>query len=296
MTAIDLPRVAPPTLVTSPTREPQPFGLFSVASMLTSPAERWQVGVEWEPTSCSPAGSVSGDCFDPDAGEGEGEGAAGLPLDGYPSGVGPLVMAAPFAVYGSYECSALSRPLAEAQARADAHLFAWEEAEVERTITAGDRGTVLSLQGATDLTPAGGASVLDAVAILEGHLGTNYGSVGVLHVPRSAAAHGYAQDAFRRIGQRLETEVGNLVAAGSGYDLAAVGPDGNATPAGSVWIYATGRPVIRRSEVFHTPDVNFRPNVSNNDLTIFAWRTYLVAWECTTAAVLATLPENGGGE
>ena len=293
-------RVAPPTEVATPTREPARFGLVtSAANVVPDPELRFELGVYWEPIDCSPAGSISGDCFDQaaiDAGEGEGEGedgTAGMPPVAEPgAGVGPLASGDPFAVYGSYNCSAFSRPLDQAEARARQHLAAWEEIEVERVIATGDRHNRTSFQGATVLGT--GLTIPEGVARLEGHLGTNYGALGVIHVPRSVGALGYAQRAWQRHGSRLETELGNYVAAGAGYDLASVGPDGTPTPEGTAWLYATALPVIRRSNVFVTPDIEFRPQVTNNDVIVFAWRVYVVAWECVTAAVLVDTETDAG--
>lgn len=295
----DVPRIAPPTEVTGPVREPARYGLFSVANVVPAPEQRFQLGVYWEPVSCAAAGSVAGDCFDAAAigeGEGEGEGEAGVGGAGMPpvatSGVGPLAEGLPFAVYGSYDCSAFSRPLDEAEARARQHLAAWEEAEVERTIAAGDRSNESTFQGADVL--ADGTSLADGVALIESALATGYGAMGVLHAPRRLGAHLSAGRLVDRHGARLETMAGNYVALGGGYDIANVGPDGSTPEAGSFWIYGTSLPVIRRSDVWVTPDPKFRPQVANNDVTVFAWRTYVVAWECITVAARVVAGAGGG--
>lgn len=303
MSATDVPRVGPAVEVSAPIREPHRFGLLSVANVIPQPEQRFELGVYWEPISCEPAGSIAGDCFDAAAieeveGEGEGEGEGGTA--GMPpvptSGVGPVAHGDPFAVYGSYDCSAFSRSLDEAESRARQHLAAWEEIEVERVIAAGDRSNRTSFQGATVL--GSGLSIVEGVAVLEGHLGTGYGGLGVIHAPRSTIALGQNQRAWSRRtgGGRLETELGNYVVGGAGYDLASVGPDGTPTPEGTAWLYATSIPVVRRSDVWVTPDPKFRPQVANNDVTVFAWRVYVVAWECVTAAVLVDTVADVGGE
>jgi len=293
----DVPRIAPPTEVSAPVREPSHrFGLFSVANMVPSPEKRFQLGVYWEPVSCEPAGSVSGDCFDVDALGGRGEGSeGGLGIPPVPtSGVGPLVTAYPFAVYGSYDCSAFSRPLDEAEARARQHLAAWEETEVERTVAAGDRANTSTFQGATVL--ASGVSLTAGVGLIESAFATDYGAQGVIHAPRRLGAWLANSRLTERYGSKLETLAGNFIALGGGYDLADVGPDGTPSPAGAAWLYGTSIPSIRRSEVWVTPDPKFRPQVANNDVTIFAWRTYVVAWECITVAVLVDVDDVGSGE
>jgi len=290
MSAVDNAHTAPPVYVAPPPRMAPGYGLFSVATRIDAPELRFQNGIEWEGMACSPISSVSGVCFDPADLEVDGEGEGGVP--GWPIQANEGVVTTlglPFAVYGSYKCSGVSRPLAEADLRARQHLAIWEETEVERTIAAGDRDAAPSFQGAVDLTPAGGASVLDGFGLLESYLAINYASVGVIHMPRRLGAYASDRGLLERRGQRLETLLGNYVAAGGGYDLATVGPDGDAVPAGSAWLYATSIPTVRRGEVFVHPDEEFRPQYTNNDLEIFAWRVYVVTWECVTAAVLVDL-------
>jgi hypothetical protein len=292
---IDVPHTAPPVMVAAPVREASRFGLFSVATIVPTPELRWQNGVEWEGAACDPAGSVSGVCFDPSAldpgGEGEGEGDEAPGWPPVPRGGEVTTRALPFAVYGSYDCSAFSRPLAEAEIRARAHLGLWEETEVERVVTVGDRAAGPSFQGAVDLTPGGGASITDGFGLLEAYLAENLAGIGAIHMPRGAGARAADRSLLNRVGQRLETPLGNYVAAGGGYDVASVGPDGSATPAGSAWLYATSVPTIRRGEVFVIPDEEFRPKTTNNDVTIFAVRVYVVGWDCVTAAVLVDITE-----
>ena len=292
----DVPRIAPPTEVSAPVREPARFGLLSVANVVPAPEQRFQLGVYWEPVSCEPAGSVSGDCFDATAIEGEGEGdggGLGLPMDPT-SGVGPLAQGMPFAVYGSYDCSAFSRPLDEAEVRARQHLAAWEETEVERAIAAGDRANISTFQGADVLGV--GLSLPAGVGLIEQALATDYGALGVIHAPRRLGAWLSHDVLVDRQGPRLETLAGNYVALGGGYDLANVGPDGTPTPPGTAWLYGTTIPVVRRSDVWVTPDPKFRPQVANNDVTVFAWRTYVVAWECLTVAVQVEIDDVGTDE
>lgn len=273
--------VAPPTYVTAPTFQPHRFGLFSVSNMVERPERYWETGVQFEPISCWPVSGVSGVCFDPDARE---EMPHGWPLQVFQSGV-DTVTALPFAVYGWYDCSGMSRPLQEAEDRARAHLAAGEEREVEWSIA---DGAFDNVPNATDAVDLGGPFPMEtAFGLLEGHLGTNYGGPGVIHMARSLASTGKRLALFDRQGARLETALGNYVAAGSGYDMNGWGLTGGDTA--TLWV--TSVPTIRRSEVWVNPDPEFRPQRTNNDLTIFAWRVYLVAWECVSAKVTVELPE-----
>lgn len=272
-------RIAPPIYLTAPAINPYPYGLFSVANMPDATG-RWEMGVEWEPVAGERAELRPHECVDeytPDVVLRDGEDT----LEGVP-----------FVVVGSYTCKAASRAMDEAEERARLHLAAGEERAVEYAIATGTQGNLPSLQGATDLTPTAGTAVsaTDGVGLLEAALAKDYASVATIHAPRLLGTALSAAKIASRHGQRLETLIGNYVVAGGGYDLANVGPDGEAPAAGSAWLYGTGRPTIRRGEVFVQPDENKYLKRDTNDVAIMAQRTYLVTWEGPTVAVLVDAP------
>lgn len=273
MTTLEQPHVTPAAYIPPPSPEGKRYGLFSIAQMDTDPALRWEMGVEWEPLAGERAGLVSTVCVDP----------SGLPLDAR-AGEG-LVTALPFAVVGSYKCSAFSRSTEEAENRARQHLSLGEERAVEHAITAGGWDNAPLLVDGVDLTPGGTAVPVDVgFGLLESHLGSEYPGVGAIHAPRLMSGQAWNLAGVHREGQRLETLLGTLVAFGGGYDEAA------ATPAdGTGWLYATGRPVVRRGDVFVTPDADHRPSMTQNDMEIYAQRTYVVGWDGPAARVNVTL-------
>jgi hypothetical protein len=244
---------------------------------------RWELGVEWEPMSatfvepsahvCEVDAYTSGWPLVPRQGEGEQD-------------------AVGFVVIGSYSCGAASRPPDEAAERATNHLIAIEERAVEWAITTGAVGNRPSLQGATDLTPAGGAVDLpDGFGILEAHLATEHHSPGVIHGPRRLAAPASSTGSLlRRESQRLETLVGNFVALGGGYEIANVGPAGTPPGDDEAWLYATARPTVRRSSPFLLPDEDHWLDRSDNQVRIYAARVYVVGWDPVAAAVLVDAP------
>lgn len=271
--------IAPPIYLAPPATDPHRFGLFSIANMPDTTG-RWEMGVEWEPIDGERAGLRAHECVDAyteDTVLRDGE---------------DTVEGVPFVVVGSYVCASASRPLDEGEERARLHLAAGEERAVEYAIATGAMGNEPTFQGATDLTPTAGTAVGigDGVALIERALASDYGSVGAIHAPRLLAAGlGEGQYAWRQ-GQRLETLVGTFVAAGGGYDLANIGPTGSAPSAGSAWLYGTGRPTIRRGEVFVQPDESSYLNRDDNVVAIMAQRAYLVTWEGPTVAVLVDAP------
>src|SRR5687768_704660 len=122
-------------IVEAPTRQPLPFGLFSVLTPRPSGDNRWQIeGVEWETLACAPASGIGQVCV-------EGE-VTGLPKN-LNLGGGDLGEATPFTVYGSYTCNPIGAPGMQAMAdRATQHLLEREEARVEQAVWTGDLDNV----------------------------------------------------------------------------------------------------------------------------------------------------------
>ena len=287
--------VATPLYVAPPAVEPVRYGLLSVSIVADDIDPHWQTGVQWESFSCEAASCMGVDCSAP----------AGSPKT--PRNGETTVEVTPFAVYGSYQCSPVGRPWDEAQQRALTHLLTGEQRAVEGNVLTGACGNTPYLANYTDgltpeqtvnLSPAAtngndGVAVVavDGFAILEGWLGENYGSVGVIHAPRAIAP--YVEDYVHRQGSMMETSLGTLVAFGGGYDGANnTAPDGTATPPGEAWLYASGRPVIRRSEPFTYPEPQQAGGGLDkglNDLTFLAERMYAVGWDCNAAAVRVLL-------
>jgi hypothetical protein len=258
------------------------FGLESVVQWLPADDHVF-MGVQFEHLRCDAAHITAAlQCDDAD------ESPFGVPKTTTP-GV-PLVKASPFAVYGEYECNPVARPLSEAFELASAHLESGRGRAIERAVQFGEAGNEPTLANdAVDITPAGGpVSLVDAIARLEQYLGANYGGTGVLHMDRRLAAHAISDYLVVPVGDTLQTSLGTLVAAGAGYDNA-FGPDespSESPAAGSIWIYATGAVYGWRSDVGYIPDSpSGAVDRSTNTLRVLAEQTFVVAWECVTAAI-----------
>ena len=266
--------IAPGQYIAPPAIEALRFGLYSTSLMPEGPA-RWDLGIEWEPIAGERAELRPSECVNDytidielRAGEETREGI-------------------PFLVVGSYECAAQSRPLDEAEERARLHLAAGEERAAEYAIASGVMGNLPTFQGADDLTPSGGAvGIVQAMSLLESGLAKTFGSLGAVHAPRALGPVMADHGQFERVGQHLETGLGTYVALGGGYDLANLGPDGEEPDEGEFWIYATGRPSIRRGEIFTQPDDESFINRETNMVAIMAQRAMLVSWSGPTLAVL----------
>lgn len=276
--------VCPPLLVPAPTVQPYSHGLFSVAQMPVDVDPHWRCGIQWEPYACAPARLQPVEECEEEPPPWESD-------DGV-----PLVEASPFVVYGSYHCRLPGRSLpADIEDRARQALLLGEQRAVEEALWTGSAGNTphLASPDAVVLNPVpnpGAADALSpvaAIAALESYLGANYGGVGVIHIPRGAAAvlarhHQFCGDCA----PPLRTVLGTAVAAGGGY-VVNTGPDGSPAPPGTAWAYATGPVAIRRSEIFMLPDsLAGAFNRTTNEVEVIAAREYVIGWDCVLAAVL----------
>jgi hypothetical protein len=272
-----------PRFVAVPAPELPRFGLESVVLWQeTGPKDLLGVGIE--PWRCDAARLTSGlFCLD------ESESPYGQPK-AFESGVGS-VLASPFAVYGEYSCNPVGRSEAEAEERARQHLRTGASRAIERAIQFGEPGNEPTLvTEAVDINPGGAVSTVEGIALLEQHLGENYGGTGVLHMSRRLATHAIAEGLVISDGSQLRTSLGTLVAAGSGYD-SSQGPDespespGESPSDSELWVYATGAVYGWRSDVQVIPG-GAAMDIEYNTLTVLAEQIYVLAWECLTAAVL----------
>lgn len=270
-----------PRYVAAPARAQQRFGLYSVSTVIDVTDPHELLGVNWESISCLPATII-------------GMGCAGDTLLNTPKEYADQTEygeATPFGVFGSWACSPIGH-WNDAQDRATAALLQGEERAVERAIHRSEAGNEMTFQGATDITPVPGTavSIVAGVALLEAYLAANYGGVGVIHAnPREVTymANEYLlADTPNNATGALTTNIGTYVASEGGMN-GVVGPTGASATGDDHWLFATGRPVIRRGPVMLTPPSrNAGLNTSTNDLEMLAERIYLVSWECVTAAVL----------
>lgn len=191
---------APAAVIEGPARLPLPFGLFSVVSLAEASTERWENGVTWEALTCDPVSILVGACDDP----------YGFPKNfRHEPSVGE---AAAFTVYGTFKCSPIGQvdPFAHAQQQARAVLQAREEQAAEGYLWAS-----MMLDSPTTLTDGG--DVIQSLGALEGWIGEEYGSLGVIHVSRRAATTLTQKGLIRPKGGQMQTNLGTPVVVGSGY-------------------------------------------------------------------------------
>lgn len=277
--------MAPPSLpkyVAAPSLVAPRFGILSVIQWQDSSDPHTFLGIQFEPQVCTAADLTSAlHCADDD------ESPFGVPKV-TDAGV-PLVTASPFAVYGSYRCNPVGRPLQEAFDRALAHLENGKSRAIERAVQLGEAGNEPSLASeAVDITPAGGAvSLVDAIAEAEEYLRENYAGTGVIHLTPRQATLAAANTLIYPDGDVLRTTLGTLVVAGGGYDESVAPESPDESPGdGTSWIYVTGALYGWQSDAPPFPDSpGGAIDRGTNTLTVLAEQVFVIAWECLTAAI-----------
>lgn len=250
----------PPQVVEGQPRVGLPFGLFSVLSLREASDPHWANGIEWETMTCSPASAIlDADCD--------------TNIDKFFNGNGEIGEAAGFTVYGSHKCGTPGgRVDLAADEFATAHLLAREEAQAETSVWA-----QMAAQ-ATDLNAAGALPADEALALLEGWMGSVYGSLGAIHGSRQAVS--LFDNAVRANGSRLLTRIGTPVVAGGGYP--GTSPAGAAPAAGETWVFASPALFGYRGTIMGHQALDR----NNNDMYALAERNYVVGFDpCGVGAV-----------
>lgn len=270
--------------VAAPAWEPVPFGILSVARLVpdASLEDHWEAGIVWESVvKCGPAEIAEAQCEPVPEPKTIGRGVSAPEGD-------------PFVVYATFGCSPVGH-WGDALDRAAANLLAGEERALARAIYLGEAGNLPALVNAAtvDATPVPGTAVplADGVALLEAYLRATHPSLGVIHgnpreVSLMSGAHLLREP--NAGATSLTTFLGTYVSADGGF-TGNVGPDGTVVTDGSGehWLYASARPVVRRSEVIRTPPNKQQAlKTATNDLEAIAERVYVVSWDCVPAAVL----------
>lgn len=194
-----------------------------------------------------------------------------------------------FDVYASIVCGALGVSWEEQARRVRARLQMGEARAVELAFWGGDAnvtGVIEQLDTAgdvVDLTMA--ASAKEAVSMLEQQMAETYGGLPFIHArPRMGAYLGGAGVLTERNPAR--THFGSTVVLGAGYS--GNSPDGVTPPdATTETMLATGRVIVWRSGIEVPPSIQMLDR-TNNQLGLYAMRTYAIAVECSAASVLVT--------
>lgn len=280
-------------LVDPPSRQPMPYGIFTVVNDRPVDDPHILMGVEYRPL-CGGSGTTFDYCVTGGPGPGF-----------YPTGARTMRAATPFTVFSEVQCSTIDA-WDIANTDAEELLKSTEQYQVERALWTGQvggldnqmyphlaansavtqslvtNGLQVTLQTQAVIVSGGPLSAATAIGLLEGALGACYDGQGVLHVPESVIPALANLNMIFRNGKNLMTHNGNLVVAGAGYTGSS--PLGVAPTPGSTWMYATGQFFMYRGPI-KTFARETELNRTNNTLTAVAQRTYVMGWDCCHFAV-----------
>lgn len=275
-----------PVSVEAPSVTPLRYGLFSVAQFPNENDPHWQMGVEWQAWSCGIASAYA--C--PTCVQNDGNTAPTKTYTTPPAAANAL----PFTVYGAFSCSPIGH-WDDGVTRATANLINGEERAVELQMATGaaHNSNALTRATSTDITPTPGTPVTipQGIALLESYGGLNGSGEFVIIMNRREALLANANGTLinpNSTDTQLRSSLNTPVAAISGFD-GRTGPNNVAAGAGRAWLFATGVPQIRRSEVFLNPPSREQAlSQRTNDFKQLAERTYALGWDCFTVGVLVT--------
>lgn len=201
-----------------------------------------------------------------------------------------VLTASPFLVVASSECGKVGQSDAEVEGRVRRRLQLKEQYAVERAFWGGTVAVPGYLQSITvdSLAAVTTGGVTAGLSALEQALADNYGLPGLIHVrPRMAAWMSNA-GLLRWEGQVARTARGNVVVFGDGYSGEGPAGEDPALDGSTEWMYATGRVLTWRDDVFVPPLAQVFSR-SDNQQRALAFRTYAVGVECYAATALVTI-------
>jgi hypothetical protein len=253
------------TRVEAPLVQPHPFGLFSVAPPSTPGDGHWQAGVAWDSLACIDPNTTTDPCINGGAAPGAKEFEQCPNYQAYK----------PITVYFGIKRTGQSYDVGEAQVRQvmeDAGEYAIEKYLWEQMVAA-EPPVAFPKKYTT------GSPLIDALAAIEGWLGSHYHGTGVIHMNRGAAAA--LGGTLVRDGTHLATLTGTPVVAGAGYNLGVL-EDPEDEP---IVMFGSGAVVVRSGDI----DVVSAWNLAINDELVLGERTYVVGWDCALIGI--TVPD-----
>lgn len=195
----------------------------------------------------------------------------------------------PFIVLTTLACGSVGLTPELARQRLDEKAIAGEQARVEQVFSSGSCGINPSLANSTPLATALAASAnpVAAIGLLEETLYSNYGLVGVIHVPYFSGPWLAANHLIEKDAAGIwRTPAGTAVSIGN-YD--GTSPAGVAPGANAQWWYITGQVSIwRSSDAFYSP-FDESLNRTTNQWNGYREREYVVTYECGAFATETTL-------
>lgn len=274
---------APPIYIDTRAAPKSRYGIIDAADEVVPEDPKWINGIEYR-TACRMNATVYDQECNAEFVWELGDGTDGIPLTGV----------APIRMYGGFTCRSVGLDQAEIDRQANEAVDNSASAALERYLwtppddpapTGPDQ---LRLMGPDTVILNSGTAVgfVAAVRLLENYLVDNYGRVGVIHARAGLSADAGFYQQVRWDNAKPVTQKGTRWSWGAYGDT---GPDGLAVAPGTAWMVATGAIALRQSR--GTAHLEFAQVLdrATNEVFAVATKTFLVSWECVTAAVLVTL-------
>lgn len=279
---------APPLYIdtTTATAPRSRWGLIDAADEVVPEDKRFVNGIQFH-TNCRMNAAINaadcGDAFEFDLGE-TGDGR-------------PTATVAPIRTYAGFTCRSVGLSQADILREAEQALVYSAPVLLERYLWTPAAAPVagepdqLHLMGPDTVILGGPAAVglVAGVRLLEDYLAGEYGRRGVIHAPAGVSADlGAAQQV------RWDSSDGGkpVTTRGTRWSWGAypyTDPEGAPAAANTAWLVATGAVSLRQTAARVFGDYQQVLDRATNEVFAIATKTYVVAWECVTAAVLVNL-------
>lgn len=258
---------------------PPLISLLTSAEIVREEGNRWEGGFSYEPEACGEIGGVVDPC---DVGTmSVSNSTAQIEVE-------------PFLAWTGDACSTFGFAARDWKGRVARKLAACESNFIESELWRGTQARAslwdnkwLANVAADDLVEGGSPlGYVDALACLEqGLADCNCGQQGMIHATSQIVTQWIAANLVTREGSTLYTYLGTIVVPGSGYDGSGPGAAPFSAPvvavSGRVWAYATGMVQVRLGPVVISPnDDSEALNRLDNTITVRAYRTASVSWDC----------------
>lgn len=275
---------APPLYIDTRTTAPRSrWGIIDAADEVVPEDSRFVNGIEHHTNCRMNAALNAADCGD------------AFTFDLGPDGDGrPSTTVAPIRVYAGFTCRSVGLSQAEVTREAEQALANSAPVVLEQYLWTPAAAPVagepdqLHLMGPDTVVLGGGTAVgfVKGVRLLEDYLATEYGRAGVIHAPAGTSADAAAAQQVRWDSGKPVTTRGTRWSWGA-YPYA--DPEGVAAADNTAWMVATGAVTLRQTAARVFGDYAEVLDRATNEVFAIATKTYVVDWECVTAAVLVNL-------
>ncbi|HEY9414218.1 MAG TPA: hypothetical protein VIQ30_05630 [Pseudonocardia sp.] len=275
--------IAPPLYIDLRTPAPRSrYGLLDAADPVVPEDPKFVNGIEFEPLCLMNASVDPADCG---------------PSEEYEFTDGrTLNTAAPIHIYAGFKCRAPGLTSEVLRREADAAMtfsgptaleaYLWTPPPAADPDPAAPQA--MRLMSPDTVVLGGGTAVglTKGLRLLEDYLTREYGRVGVIHAPAGVSTDAADRQQVRWESGRPVTTLGTRWSFGA-YPYA--DPEGVAAAADTAWLVATGAVTLRQTPATVYSDYLQVLDRATNEVFALARKTYVVAWECVTAAVLVNL-------